>query len=102
MSDAQDLFREANVKVGALGARRRTELGLTSMDFAVAVGVSVSSLSSFEHGYGDAPQHDMGLIEQGLGWKLGTVERVIGDVRTGRIHPDRIVMEHLDGEGWEL
>lgn len=89
---------EARNKIGALGERRRVELGLSSMTFAHMVGVALESLNSFELGRGTTSGYDVSLIEHGLEWSRGAVDSVLAEVQASRLRPERIVMEHLDRE----
>lgn len=91
----------AHTKLGELGARRRSELGLSSLDLALTAGVSAEAVTNFEHGYGCAPA-DMRLIEKGLSWRRGVVELVIAKVQAGQLSPSQITMEHLDAEDSRL
>lgn len=77
-------------------------MGVHLIAFAAEVGIPISELTEFEHGLVPAAADDIRSIERGLGWGDGVVGRVIGEVQAGRIHPERIQMEHLDEYDSEL
>jgi transcriptional regulator with XRE-family HTH domain len=101
VSETDQTRSDALTKLGQLAKQRREELGLSRAALAKAVGIgSDSTIQAFEFGNRLPQGKNLRLIELGLDWKSGMIDRALRDVATGTLTLDDLDMAFLDGDWW--